>query len=71
MQDIKQGPIDLILDLSGLLHPAEGGITVISRPVYDPYGGDLEDYRKSRDAVRIVVEALLHDLRRQKPAPPE
>ncbi len=49
----------LLVNLSG--HSLRGRISpasmdrVIQRPVPDPYGGSLADYRRSRDAIQQVI----------------
>ena len=35
--------------------PPDGTIRVLQRPVLDPYGGSLEVYRRSRDAITQVI----------------
>jgi protein-tyrosine-phosphatase len=64
--DLKGGVIDLIVDLAGVLSQSASGVPIDSRPVVDPFGGELEDYRTTRDAVRVEVEAIIEDLRVQK-----
>jgi protein-tyrosine-phosphatase len=44
--------------LGGRIPPAYPG-RVLHRPVLDPYGGSLEDYRQSRDAInRLIIREL-------------
>jgi protein-tyrosine-phosphatase len=47
--------------LSGRLPPAEAP-RVLHRPVPDPYGGSLTDYRRSREA---ITEVIIRELCRQ------
>jgi arsenate reductase len=56
----------LLVNLSG--HSLEGRIPpaytdrVLHRPVLDPYGGSLEVYRRSRDAIsRVVTRELCRE----------
>lgn len=65
--DLKGGTIDLIVDLAGVLNQSASGVPIDSRPVVDPFGGELDDYRTTRDAVRAEVEALIEDFRVRKP----
>jgi arsenate reductase (thioredoxin) len=51
--------VNLLEDtLEGLGLPA-GGPPVIHRPVPDPYGGGLEVYRQTRDAIRALLSIEL------------
>jgi len=63
LHELGGEPFDLIVDLAGVLAEKAGGIPVRSRPVVDPFGGDLDDYRRTRTAVRAEIEALLADLK--------
>jgi len=47
--------------------PTDGSVRVIERPVPDPFGGGLEVYRRSRDAIsRVIIRELC---RGEKPGP--
>ena len=47
--------------------PPDGAVRVLQRPVPDPYGGSLEVYRRSRDAInRVIIRELC---REEKPGP--
>jgi protein-tyrosine-phosphatase len=60
------GPnVDLVVDLVGGMLPDLAGIPVRRRPVVDPYGQGLDAYRRTRDTVRLAVEALIAELRRK------
>jgi len=61
----------LLINLSD--HPLKGRIPpaftgwVLHRPVLDPYGGGLEVYRQSRDAInRLIIQELCRD---EEPGP--
>jgi arsenate reductase len=62
LPELGPDPVDLIVDLTGSLRQSRGGVTILSRPIFDPYGGPIEGYRKSRDAAKKVVEALIEEL---------
>ena len=52
--------------LKGRIPPAYTG-RVLHRPVLDPYGGSLEVYRRSRDAInRVIIRELC---REEEPGP--
>jgi arsenate reductase len=52
--------------LKGCIPPAYPG-RLIHRPVLDPYGGGLEVYRQSRDAInRLIIQELCRD---EEPGP--
>jgi protein-tyrosine-phosphatase len=39
--------------------PPDGAVSVLQRPVLDPYGCGLEVYRRSRDAInRVIIREL-------------
>jgi protein-tyrosine-phosphatase len=47
--------------------PTDGAVRVLKRPVPDPFGGGLEVYRRSRDAIsRVIIRELC---REEKPGP--
>jgi arsenate reductase (thioredoxin) len=47
--------------LEGRIPPAYTG-RMLHRPVLDPYGGSLEVYRRSRDAIsRVIIRELCRD----------
>jgi protein-tyrosine-phosphatase len=53
----------LLINLSNHSLPerlsSAGAVRVLSRPVPDPYGCDLEAYRRSRDAInRVIIREL-------------
>jgi protein-tyrosine-phosphatase len=52
--------------LKGRIPPAYRG-RVLHRPVFDPYGGSLEIYRRSRDAINRVITRELG--REEDPGP--
>ena len=62
MHEVSGEPFDLIVDLAGVLTRRAGSVPIRSRPVIDPFGGDLEAYRRTREAVRTEIEALINDL---------
>ena len=64
LEEAKAAKADLIVDLVGGTLPDFRGIAVRSRPVVDPFGKGLGDYRRTRDTVRCEVEALIGELRR-------
>lgn len=35
--------------------PPDSAVTALQRPVPDPYGGSLEEYRRSREAITQVI----------------
>ena len=47
--------------------PPDGAVRVLARAVPDPYGGSLEEYRRSRDAIsRVIIRELC---REEEPGP--
>jgi arsenate reductase len=69
--EINLSDYHLLINLSDLslkrLIPPELNDRVLLRPVSDPYGGSLEEYRQSLDAIK---EIILRDLcQRQGPLP--
>ena len=55
-------PIDLIVDLAGLVEPRPGGIPVWRRRVVDPFGRGVDAFRVTRDVVRAEVEGVVRAL---------
>lgn len=54
---------DVIVDLADVLPTRLAEQQVVRRPVVDPFGGDLDDYRRTRDAIAEVLPALFEELR--------
>jgi len=65
IEEAHGSDVDLFVDLVGGLLPDFAGIPVRRRPVVDPYGKGLDAYRRTRDTVRLEVEALIAELRRK------
>jgi len=70
-REINLSDYQLLVNLSDLslkrVIPPELNDRVLQRPVADPYGGSLEEYRQSLDAIK---EIILRDLcQRQGPLP--
>jgi arsenate reductase len=61
----------LLVNLTDRAWPGElprgSGVTVLQRPVPDPYGGSLEMYRRSREAITGVI---LRELCREEASGP-
>ena len=62
LHELGPEPVDLIVDLTGSLRQSRGGVTIMLKPILDPYGGSIEQYRASRDAAKEVVEALVAEM---------
>ena len=60
LPDLK---VDLIVDLAGLLNTGPGNVPVKTCKVTDPFKGDLDDYRNSREEVLKIVNALIDEVR--------
>lgn len=54
---------DVIVDLAGLLSDNLPEQHVIRQPVVDPFGGDLDDYRRTREAVAEVLPQIYAQIR--------
>ncbi len=54
---------DVIVDLADVLPTRLAEQQVVRRPIVDPFGGDLDDYRRTRDAITEAMPALLAELR--------
>ena len=63
------GRVDLIVDLADVLSAALDATPIRRMKVVDPFGGDLNDYRRSRDAVWETIEPLIESLRGTEPPP--
>lgn len=63
LHELKGNDIDLIVDLAGIFRSGSTGVPVESRPVIDPFGGDLGDFRRTREEVEKTVRGLLEELR--------
>ena len=59
LHELKGNQVDLIVDLAGLFRSGSQGVPVESRPVIDPFGGDLDDFRRTRDEVERTVKDIL------------
>jgi arsenate reductase len=68
LEEIELAPYHLAVNLTdyslaGLLPPGFPG-RLLHRPVPDPYGGSLEDYRQTRD---ILYNLILQELVEERP----
>lgn len=55
--------VDLIVDLADVLAAGLTAVPIRRMKVTDPFGGDLEDFRATRDAVKERLEPLFDALR--------
>jgi protein-tyrosine-phosphatase len=67
LKDLPFKDFGRLINLS--YHPVPSWLTrnwpveVVNRPVSDPFGGTLEDYRRTREEIRrLLTEELLRDL---------
>ncbi len=66
-----EGPIDLIINMSGHEVPPEAGAQVEVWDVRDPIGESEEVFRQVRDEIEQRVQRLVETLRSRKPAASE